>query len=175
MLFFSGTAKLHFTGILISVGYRDPLYMIWYPNSISGVQILRPLCTRLMFPFDPFFQGIFRRYPNPFATHVLSEDTLYRELRPNGILYSRRLVTKTNRIPKWGERFLVNFKRMVPLIEESYIDREKRTIVTYTRNVGLSTFMTAVEKVSYVPNPENPIETVAIKEAWYIFFHFLFD
>jgi hypothetical protein len=58
---------------------------------------------------------------------------------------------------------------MVPLIEESYIDREKRTIVTYTRNVGLSTFMTAVEKVSYVANPENPVETVAIKEAWYSF------
>jgi len=119
-----------------------------------------------MFHLKFTFQGIFRRYPNPFATHVLSEDTLHRELRPNGILYSRRLVTKTNRIPKWGERFLVNFKRMVPLIEESYIDREKRTIVTYTRNVGLSTFMTAVEKVSYVANPDNPVETVAIKEAW---------
>jgi hypothetical protein len=96
------------------------------------------------------------RYPNPFATHVLSEDTLYREFRPNGILYSRRLLTKTNRIPKWGEKFIVNFTRMVPLVEESYVDRETRTIVTYTRNVGLSRFMTAVEKVKYISNPENP-------------------
>ena len=60
-----------------------------------------------------------------------------------------------------------NLKRMVPLVEECYIDREKRTITTYTRNVGLSTFMTAVEKVCYVANPDNPgQETVAIKEAW---------
>jgi hypothetical protein len=35
------------------------------------------------------------------------------------------------------------------------------------RNVGLSRFMTAVEKVKYVANPDNPDqETVAIKEAW---------
>ncbi len=39
--------------------------------------------------------------------------------------------------------------------------------MTYTRNVGLSRFMTAVEKVEYVANPDNPAqETVAIKEAW---------
>jgi len=114
-----------------------------------------------------FFQGIFLRYPNPFATHVLSEDTLYRELRANGVLYTRRFLTKTNKIPKWGETFLVNFKRMVPLVEESFVDRNNRKIVTYTRNVGLSRFMTAVEKVEYVANPENPDqETVAIKEAW---------
>lgn len=103
-----------------------------------------------------FFQGIFMRYPNPFATHVLSEDTLHREFRSNGILYTRRLLTKTNKVPKWGETFMVNFKRMVPLIEESFVDRDRRTIVTYTRNVGLSRFMTAVEKVEYVANPDNP-------------------
>ena len=96
------------------------------------------------------------RYPNPFATHVLSEDTLHREFRSNGILYTRRLLTKTNKVPKWGETFMVNFKRMVPLIEESFVDRDRRTIVTYTRNVGLSRFMTAVEKVEYVANPDNP-------------------
>ena len=37
---------------------------------------------------------------------------------------------------------------------------------TYTRNVGLSRFMVAVEKVRYTPDPENPNETIAIKEAW---------
>ena len=86
-----------------------------------------------------FLQGIFRRYPNPFATHVLSEDTLHRELREEGrVLYSRRFLTKTNRLPAWGERFVINMRKLLPLVEESYVDRHTRTIVTYTRNVGLS-------------------------------------
>ena len=37
---------------------------------------------------------------------------------------------------------------------------------TYTRNVGLSRFMVAVEKVKYIPDPNNPNETIAYKEAW---------
>merc|ERR1719511_365805 len=54
----------------------------------------------------------------------------------------------------------------VPLVEESHVDRDNRVITTYTRNVGLSMFMTATEKVRYEPNPDNPNETVALKEAW---------
>ena len=60
----------------------------------------------------------------------------------------------------------VNLKRYVPLVEESHIDRNNKVVVTYTRNVGLSKFMTAIEKVRYQPNPANPLETIAIKEAW---------
>merc|ERR1712055_1227503 len=45
-------------------------------------------------------------------------------------------------------------------------DRDNKVVTTYTRNVGLSTFMTATEKVRYQPNPENPDETIALKEAW---------
>ena len=41
-----------------------------------------------------------------------------------------------------------------------------KTVTTYTRNVGLSTFMTATERVLYQPNPDNPDETIALKEAW---------
>jgi len=110
--------------------------------------------------------AIFQRYPNPMADHVLSEDTLHRELRGHA-LYSRRFLTKTNRIPKWGEKWLPsNLTRFVPLVEESKVDPGSQTIVTYTRNVGLSRFMTAVERVCYKPNPSNPQETLAVKEAW---------
>jgi len=118
------------------------------------------------FSWDTVASAIFQRYPNPMADHVLSEDTLHRELRGNS-LYSRRFLTKTNKIPKWGEKWLpANLKRFVPLVEESKVDPKTRTIVTYTRNVGLSRFMTAVERVCYKPNPSNPQETLAVKEAW---------
>ena len=138
------------------------------------------------FKWDDVASAIFMRYPNPFATHVLSEDTLHRELVSRDILYSRRFLTKTNRLPKWGERFFSNLKKFVPLVEESHIDRGSKIMqvflgvksffihiffspchsTTYTRNVGLSRFMVAIEKVKYVPDPNNPNETIAFKEAW---------
>ena len=120
------------------------------------------------FCWDLVANAIFLRYPNPMATHVLSEDTVFREVRNNGkVLYSRRFLTKTNKLPKWGERWMpAHLYRFVPLVEESYVDRDNKTVTTYTRNVGLRTFMTATERVLYQPHPDNPEETIALKEAW---------
>jgi len=120
------------------------------------------------FSWDLVASAVFLRYPNPMATHVLSEDTVHREVRQDGnIRYSRRFLTKVNPMPKWGERWMpATLYRFVPLLEESHVDRDNKTVTTYTRNVGLSTFMTATERVVYQPNPENPHETIAVKEAW---------
>jgi len=118
------------------------------------------------YSFDQVAHAIFQRYPNPFASHVLSEDTVYREIINGTTLYTRRFLTKTNKIPKWGERWLSGFRRSVPLLEESYVDTKDRTITTYTRNVGMSNFMTAIEKVVYKACPDNPDHTVALKQAW---------
>ena len=120
------------------------------------------------FAWDIVANAIFQRYPNPMASHVLSEDTMHREVRGGGnVLYTRRFLTKTNKLPKWGERWMpANLYRYVPLVEESHVDRNSQIVTTYTRNIGLSRFMTAIEKVRYEPNPENPLETVAVKEAW---------
>jgi len=118
------------------------------------------------YSWDQVAQGLFQRYPNPFASHVLSEDTVMREILPGGVLYSRRFLTKTNKVPKWGERWLAGFVRKVPLVEESVVDRKSLTITTYTRNVGLSNFMLATEKVTYKVNPDNKDTTIAVKEAW---------
>jgi hypothetical protein len=117
------------------------------------------------FPWHSVAEAIFLRYPNPFSAHVLSEDTLFRKVDGH-VLYSRRFLTKTNRLPKWGEKFLASFKKMVPLVEESVVDRRNKVITTYTRNVGLSRFMSAVEKVSYRQDPNDPNVTIAVKEAW---------
>ena len=87
--------------------------------------------TKHIHPFcwDLVANAIFLRYPNPMATHVLSEDTVHREVQQNGnVLYSRRFLTKTNKLPKWGERFFANLKKFVPLVEESYVDRKSNVM-----------------------------------------------
>jgi len=118
------------------------------------------------YSWEQVSRAIFQRYPNPFASHVLSEDTVYREILNGTVLYSRRFLTKTNKIPKWGERWLSGFAQRVPLVEESYVDSTNRTITTYTRNVGHANFMTVAEKVVYKECPDNPNQTIAVKEAW---------
>jgi len=75
-------------------------------------------------------------------------------------------LTKTNKVPSWGEKWLSGLARRVPLCEESLIDVANKTITLYTRSVGLGVFMTAIEKVVYRSCPENPGHTIAVKQAW---------
>lgn len=73
-----------------------------------------------------------------YSTHVLTEDTIAREVK-DGKLYTKRLLTKTNRVPKWGERFIS--KNIVKIVEESIVDPQTKTMTTYTRNLGYTKVM----------------------------------
>lgn len=74
----------------------------------------------------------------PHSSHVLSEDTLERSVR-DGQLYSKRLLSKTNPVPKWGERFYNS--KSVKIVEESIVDPVARTLTTYTRNIAFTKVM----------------------------------
>lgn len=81
------------------------------------------------------------------STHVLSEDTVSREIK-NGKLYSKRLLTKTNRMPKWGERFIS--KNVVKIIEETVVDPKEKTLITYTKNLGYTKVMVSAESIRLI-------------------------
>lgn len=98
--------------------------------------------TVFQYHWDQVLQGFWKRYPNPYSSHVLTEDTIEREIRKDGKLYSKRLLTKTNKIPKWGERF---FKaKFVCIVEESLVDTKSKTLTTYTRNIGFNKMMVCI-------------------------------
>ena len=68
-----------------------------------------------------------------YSLHVVSEDTIDQRIQ-NGKLYVKRLVTKAKAGPKWTRAY-------VPLpveyvIEETCVDPSKKTIITYSRNIG---------------------------------------
>ncbi|KAK0161443.1 hypothetical protein PV327_009913 [Microctonus hyperodae] len=119
--------------------------------------------TTFQFSWNQVAQGFWKRYPNPQSTHVLSEDTISREVK-NGKLYSKRLLAKTNGVPKWGERFIS--KNIVRILEETVVDPKEKTMITYTRNLGYTKVMNVVEKVVYKVSDENPEWTVAKRSAW---------
>ncbi|XP_075222380.1 preli-like [Lycorma delicatula] len=115
------------------------------------------------YTWEQVVQGFWKRYPNPESDHVLSEDTISREVKDNKLI-TKRLLTKTGRPPKWGERLIG--ARIVKIVEESVVDPKERTFTTYTRNLGYTKVMTAVEKVVYKVSDENPNWTVAVKSTW---------
>lgn len=95
--------------------------------------------TVFHYNIEQVLQGFWKRYPNPYSSHVLTEDTVERNITSDGKLYSKRLLTKTNKLPKWGERF---FKaKSVCIIEESLVDMKSKTLTTYTRNIGFNKIM----------------------------------
>ncbi|XP_013170543.1 PREDICTED: protein preli-like [Papilio xuthus] len=116
--------------------------------------------TTFNFSWDQVACGYWKRYPNPQSTHVLSEDTWSRQVR-DGCLYTKRVLTKTNRVPKWGERFF-NAKS-VKIIEESIVDPKEKVLVTYTRNLGYTKVMSVVERVEY---RSVGGQTIAHRSAW---------
>ncbi|CAG5131686.1 unnamed protein product, partial [Candidula unifasciata] len=87
------------------------------------------------FTWDQVASGMWQRYPNPNSKHVLTEDVLSRRIEDQKLV-SLRILTKTNKIPKWGERFVGQNKNIL-IIEESVVDPKEKTFTTYTRNVGL--------------------------------------
>lgn len=80
---------------------------------------------------------------------MLTEDVVWREVRDN-ILYSRRLLTKTNRVPDWGKRFIGT--QAVAIVEESLVDPSQKILVTYTRNIGYNKVMVSCCLKMYLEN-----------------------
>lgn len=125
--------------------------------------------------------AFFHRYPNPNSFHVLTVDTIERRVTTEGYLYTKRLLTKTNKVPKWGKFLFKNKSPSTTVIEESLIDPVQMTISTFTRNIGLTSLMCVTEKNLYerkMPQklnsssnnskstlPEESYETVLSKEA----------
>ncbi|TDG99356.1 hypothetical protein EPR50_G00193210 [Perca flavescens] len=121
---------------------------------------------------SPWYQvlaAFWQRYPNPYSTHVLTEDVLYREVTPSNRLLSRRLLTKTNRLPGWAERvFPAHMARRVYVLEDSVVDPETHTLTTRTWNINHNKLMTVVEGCLFEEDRSRPSWTKLRREAWII-------
>lgn len=90
---------------------------------------------------------------------------LHRSVGQDGKLFTKRLLSKTSSAPKWTERFLPS--KIVYIIEESIVDLRAKTLITYTRNIGLQHLMCLEEKVVYRPAEKaNDCSTILEKQAW---------
>lgn len=97
------------------------------------------------------------------SKHVLTEDVVERFVDKNGNLWSKRLLSKTNGVPKWAEKIVSS--RVVFIIEESILDPINKVFITYTRNVGMRSLMTIEEKVTYRKSSDNSNWTLEERHA----------
>nr|XP_034371340.1 PRELI domain-containing protein 1, mitochondrial-like [Arvicanthis niloticus] len=117
--------------------------------------------------WDQVFAAFWQRYPNPYSKHVLTEDIVHREVTPDQKLLSRRLLTKTNRMPCWAERlFPANVAHSVNILEDSIVDPQNQTMTTFTWNINHAWLMVVEERCVYCVNSDNSGWTEIHREAW---------
>lgn len=118
----------------------------------------------IQFTWDQVVAAFWQRYPNPYSTHVISEDVIDRRVE-GSVLKTKRVLFKTNRVPQWAERF-VGGKKTICILEESIIDLTTQSIVTYTRNIGSQKIMSVAEKCFYSKNPDGQNTTLLVRQVW---------
>ncbi|XP_057305086.1 PRELI domain-containing protein 1, mitochondrial-like [Hydractinia symbiolongicarpus] len=119
--------------------------------------------TSVKFRWDQVSNAVFKRYPNPWSKHVLSEDVISRKV-DGPILRTVRILTKTNKAPKFASRFVPTSPGCV--IEESHINAKEKTIVTYTRNLCYKHIMEVDERCEYKVSPDSKSWTLLTRQAW---------
>ncbi len=92
----------------------------------------------------------FKKYPNPFAAHVLSTDIIERHVDERGRLVTKRLLLKTGVISSLPARF----QAMIPsreayIVEESTVDPQEGTMEVRTRNLSHRRLL-SVEEIQLV-------------------------
>eukprot|EP00039_Didymoeca_costata_P002733 m.62177 g.62177 ORF g.62177 m.62177 type:complete len:176 (-) comp11492_c0_seq2:61-588(-) len=103
--------------------------------------------------FENVTLAFWNKYPNPISSHVLSVDTISREVDDNGRLCTTRLLTKVGKKPQWMMNIFPG--TLAYVIEVSTLDPKERKLTTFTKNITLTSICLAEEKCVYTVSKEN--------------------
>ena len=114
-------------------------------------------------PWCEVVSALWVRYPNPQSKHVLSDDTISRQVI-DGKLVTKRLIAKTTKLPGWASK-LVGGARVGYIVEESVMNPKRKEMVTYSRTITMPWVLQVIEKSTYTR--ENRNTTTVFKDAWF--------
>ncbi|GEQ68117.1 hypothetical protein JCM33374_g1784 [Metschnikowia sp. JCM 33374] len=100
------------------------------------------------FDFRTTSVAYLNRYPNPYAKHVLSSDTLECYVDTQGRLHTTRLVVKKGSLPDFIKPFLGQSLESW-VIEKSIIDVSQQKVLAYSANVDHRRFVKVQEFLTY--------------------------
>ena len=78
--------------------------------------------------------AFFLRYPNPYASHIISCDVVSRTPTPSGTLLTTRLILKRGALPKWAPKGIMA-RAESWVVEESEVDPYGKVVRCRTRNL----------------------------------------
>ncbi|KAL8820457.1 MAG: hypothetical protein Q9223_001318 [Gallowayella weberi] len=116
------------------------------------------------YPFPAVSLAYFLRYPNPYAKHVLSTDTIDRHFDPDSQrLYTTRIHLKRSKLPPAVLKLLPkgilgssSDSGQSYILETSVVDVREGWMTTETKNLEWTGILSVIEKQSYRrPIPEN--------------------
>jgi len=104
----------------------------------------------------------FLRYPNPYASHVVSCDVVSRTLTPSGTLLTTRLILKRGALPRWAPKGIVA-RAESWIVEEREVDPIGKFITCRTKNLDNVKVMQVQESVVFRQTPDG--KTLQTTEA----------
>nr|ACO10951.1 slowmo homolog 2 [Caligus rogercresseyi] len=105
-----------------------------------------------------------RKYPNPHNTSVLRTDVVDRGVSSEGVLETHRLISSDWSLAPWVQKVLGVPNKVCYAHEFSRVDSESRTMELRTVNLSFCKFVSMIEKMSYVPDPESPSQRTLMKQ-----------
>ncbi|KAH7883854.1 PRELI-like family-domain-containing protein [Phlebopus sp. FC_14] len=85
-------------------------------------------------PWSIVSLAFFLRYPNPYASHVISCDVVGRHQTESGSLFTTRLLLKRGTLPRWAPRGIIS-RTESWVIEESEVDPFGKIVRCRTKNL----------------------------------------
>ncbi|KAK0506034.1 MSF1-domain-containing protein [Armillaria luteobubalina] len=104
----------------------------------------------------------FLRYPNPYASHIISCDVISRTQTPSGTLLTTRLILKRGALPRWAPRGIISRSESW-VVEESEVDPMGKSVRCTTKNLEFTKVMQVEESVLLSQNDEG--KTMQTSEA----------
>ncbi|RKO98607.1 hypothetical protein CXG81DRAFT_15692 [Caulochytrium protostelioides] len=111
------------------------------------------------YPYDwaTATRAVWQKYPNPFASHVISSDLIDVHHDPaTGVLCTVRLFRKMGHVPRWGRLFMQSGSNEAYILEHAYVDARQQTMRTVTQNLSHTKIMVVEETQVYTPAPDAP-------------------
>ncbi|KIJ68690.1 hypothetical protein HYDPIDRAFT_125566 [Hydnomerulius pinastri MD-312] len=114
-------------------------------------------------PWSIVSLAFFLRYPNPYASHVISCDVVDREQTESGSLLTTRLILKRGTLPRWAPQGIIS-RTESWVIEESEVDPFGKVVRCRTKNLDHVKVMQIEETQLIEQNEEG--RTVQTTEAY---------
>ena len=98
--------------------------------------------------------AFFLRYPNPYASHVISCDVISRDQTSSGSLVTTRLILKQGAMPRWFPKGIIS-RAESWVVEESEVDPHGKLVRCVTKNLDHVKVMQVEESVQFAQTMEG--------------------